>query len=61
MASFNKRMSINSLHAEVIYTFQFSSAEIARNQIVILKVEVDKCDSKPCAVSVFLFVYTACS
>ena len=23
---------INSLHAEVIYTFQFSNAEIARNQ-----------------------------
>ena len=23
---------VNSLHAEVIYTFQFSKAEIARNQ-----------------------------
>ena len=23
---------LNSLHAEVIYTFQFSNAEIARNQ-----------------------------
>ena len=27
-----KPMVFNSLHAEVIYTFQFSKAEIARNQ-----------------------------
>ena len=35
------------MHAEVIYAFQFSKAEIAAISVIILKVKVDKRGSKP--------------
>ena len=43
---------VNSLHAEVIYTSNLAKRKLPAISVVILKVEADKCGSKPCGVSV---------
>ena len=39
--------SLNSLHAEVIYTFRLAMRKLPAISVVILNVEVEKCANKP--------------